>query len=145
MSKPELAFDIADYDRVGPVMIRAYDAVVKGLAAGPVVVTLGRKRRSLDQNKKMWPMLSDVSKQVVWHGMQLEPHDWKDMFTASLKKQRVVPAIDDGFVALGGSTKKLSREQFSMLIELIYAFGAEKGVTWSEPALKCYETYREAA
>jgi hypothetical protein len=33
---------------------------------------------------------------------------------------------------------------FSRLIEIIYAFGAEQNVEWSEPAMRAYEQYREA-
>ena len=61
MSKPELQFEIRDAENAGVIMRRAYEAVKKGLAAGSVVVTLGRKKRSLDQNRKLWPMLSGVS------------------------------------------------------------------------------------
>lgn len=89
--------------------------------------------RSLDQNAKLWPMLSDISKQVEWHGMKLKPEEWKDMFSASLKQQKVVPGIDGGgFVVVGMSTKKMSKKVFSDLIEIIYAFGSERCVRWSD-------------
>jgi len=118
--------------------------IQKGLKGGPVVVTLGRETRTKDQNKKLWPMLADVAGQVVWYGQQLSKEDWKHIFTASLTEQRVVPSLDGGFVVLGQSTRRMSKEQLSQLIELIYAFGAERGVQWSEPSLEIYEQHREA-
>jgi hypothetical protein len=122
-------------------MLIVYDMVKRGLPGGPVVVTLGRKKRTLDQNAKLWSMLRDVSSQVDWHGEELTEEDWKHIFTAALKKQRAVPGIDGGFVVLGVSTKNMEKEEFSALIELIYAFGADRDVQWSEPALECYREY----
>ena len=90
-------------------------------------------KRSLDQNSKLWAMLDDVAKQVEWYGQKLGREDWKQMFTASLKKQKAVPGIDGGFVVLGVPTSSMSKKLMSELIELIYAFGAERNVIWSEP------------
>ena len=96
-------------------------------------ITFAPMTRTLDQNAKLWPMLEDVARQVCWHGAYLGTDDWKNMFTASLRKSRVVPGIDGGFVVTGLSTSNMSKSEFSELIELIYAFGAERGVEWSEP------------
>lgn len=144
MSKPELQFEIRDQNDLTVIMNRAWQAVQKGLQAGPVVMSLGRKKRSLDQNAKLWVLLAEVSRQVDWYGEKLSPEDWKHVFTASLTKQKAVPGIDGGFVVLGQSTSRMNKHQFSELIEVIYAFGANQGMTWSEPALQVYEQYREA-
>lgn len=97
------------------------------------VVTIAEPTRSLDQNAKLWPMLQDVAQQVEWYGSRLTKEEWKDVFSASLKKQKAVPGIDGGFVVCGQSTSKMSKREFSDLVELIYAFGAGRGVEWSEP------------
>lgn len=97
------------------------------------VVTICPPTRTLDQNAKLWPMLGDVSRQVDWYGQRLTADEWKDVFSAALKKQKVVPGLDGGFVVCGQSTSKMGRQTFSDLIELIYSFGAERGVQWSEP------------
>jgi len=128
-----------------PKLNRVWDLVKRGLAGGPVVVTLGREKRSLSQNAKMWPMLTDVSKQVDWYGEKLSPDEWKCVVTAGLLKQRAVPGIEGGFVVLGQSTSKMPKTEFSQLIEIIYAFGAEQNVQWSEPAMRAYEQYRESS
>lgn len=91
-------------------------------------------RRSNDQNKRLWAMLTEVSRQVDWYGQKLAPEDWKHIFSSSLKKQRVVPGLDDGFVVLGISTSKLSVSEFAELIELIQAFGVEHDVVFSDEA-----------
>jgi hypothetical protein len=90
-------------------------------------------KRSLPQNDKLWATLTDVAVQVEWYGQKLTPDDWKDMFTASLRKARVVPGIDAGtFVLLGLHTSDMSKDEMSNLIELIHAFGAERGVVFHD-------------
>ena len=97
-------------------------------------VEVKEKTRTLEQNSKMWPMLGDVARQVDWYGQKLTSKEWKDVFSAVLKKQKVVPGIEGGFVVLGTRTSKMPKSEMSELIELMYAFGAERGVQWSDPA-----------
>ena len=89
--------------------------------------------RSTEQNARMWALLSDVSKQVDWYGQKLAPEEWKDVFSASLKKQKAVPGIDGGFVILGQRTSKMSVREMGELMELIEAFGSDRGVRFSAP------------
>lgn len=106
-------------------------------------------QRSVEQNDKMWAMLTDVARQVTWHGLKLSTYDWKSMFMDALNREaRMVPNIDNsGFVNLGRSTSRLSKTEFSDLIEIINAFGAEHGVVFSDPAETAEpgRTAREAA
>ena len=82
----------------------------------------------------MWAMLSDVAQQVEWYGKRLTAEDWKHVFTASLRKLEVVPNLDGtGFVALGMSTSRMSVREMRDLIELMFAFGAERQVEWTDP------------
>jgi len=96
-----------------------------------MVLEVKPSTRSLEQNARLWAMLSDISSQVEWYGRKLTPYDWKHMFTASLKKQDVVPGIDGGFVVLGASTSKMTKAEMCDLQTLIEAFGAEKGVRFT--------------
>lgn len=104
-----------------------------------LIVEVKQRTRSLDQNRRLWATLRDVSEQVVWHGMKLDSEDWKHIFTAALKGQRSAPGINGGFVVLGQSTSKMRVSEFSELLELIYAFGAERDVQWSEDAQEAIE------
>lgn len=91
------------------------------------------RTRSLDQNAALWGFLTDISNQVVWHGKTLDPESWKHIFSSSLKKQTVVPNLEgDGFVVMGISTSKMSKQEMSELLELIQAFGAQHGVKFSD-------------
>lgn len=90
-------------------------------------------RRSLDQNAMLWASLTDVARQVEWHGVRLSPDDWKLVFLAALQTEtRIVPNLDGtGFVNLSRSSD-LSKAEFSDLIELILKFGAEHGVVFHD-------------
>jgi hypothetical protein len=104
------------------------------MAERKLEVTIREARRTTEQNAKLWAMLGEVSAAVDWYGQKLTPEEWKHVFSASLKKQRVVPGLDGGFVVLGLSTSRMSKAELSELIELILAFGAERGVEFQEPA-----------
>lgn len=103
------------------------------MAGHRMVVEVKKETRSLEQNARMWAMLTDVSKQVVWYGRKLTPEDWKHVFTASLTKQEVVPGIDGGFVVLGKSTSQMTKSEMSELQDLMQAFGAQQGVKFTAP------------
>jgi hypothetical protein len=90
-------------------------------------------RRSVDQNSLLWSLLGQVSQQVQWYGQKLSSEDWKDVCSASLRRYNVVPGIDAGtFVPLGMRTSQMSKEDMTALIELIVAFGTERGVVFRE-------------
>lgn len=83
-------------------------------------------------------MLRDFSRQVQWsvNGVltHMDEHDWKDVFTAALKKHnRIAEGLHGGFVFLGMRTSKMKKSEVIDLIELIYAEGSERGVVWTDP------------
>ncbi len=98
------------------------------------IVEFRKKTRSHEQNAKLHAMLSEVADQVIWYGSKLKVEDWKNMFSASMRKAQVVPGIDPGTVVpLGIHTSTMTVDEMSNMIEAIYAFGAEHGVVFKEP------------
>lgn len=95
--------------------------------------------RSVQQNRLMWAMLTDISRQVVWYGQKLAPVEWKCVLTAGLKKQKIVPGIDGGFVVVGSSTSAMTIKEMNEVIEMAEFFGGQQGVRFSAPE------YMEAA
>jgi NinB protein len=96
-------------------------------------VELHDARRTPDQNSLMWARLNTIAEQVTWHGLNLTSTDWKCIFTAGLRRARVVPNIDgDGFVQLGLHTSGLSKDEMSQLLDLIDAFAAERGIDFGD-------------
>ena len=93
-----------------------------------IVISEQTKKRTLPQNNTMWGMLGDIARQVEWYGMMLSDKEWKDIFTASLKKQKVAPGLDGGFVVLGAHTSEMNVQEMIDMITLMQAFGVEKNV-----------------
>ena len=91
-------------------------------------------KRTTDQNALMWASLTEIARQVEWHGLKLSADDWKLMLMAGLNQEmRLVPNIEgNGFVNLGRSSSDLSKAEMGDLIELIFAFGAKHGVVFQE-------------
>ena len=117
---------------IGPTQ-REYAKAQIDQAPDGWTVDIKEPSRSAMQNRKLWPMLKDVSDQVEWHGVHLKPADWKEMFTAGLKGCQVVPGLEGGFVTIGMSTSAMGKKMFADLITYIGAFGDQRGVVWSEP------------
>ena len=121
---------ILAHDDARHLAMNAIKAAPQGFA-----VTISEPSRSIEQNARLWAMLHDVARQVDWYGKCLTPEDWKHVFSSSLRKLEVVPNLEgNGFVALGLSTSRMSKRELGDLMTLIEAFGAERGVQWSEPA-----------
>lgn len=103
-------------------------------------------KRTLPQNDRLHAMITEVADQVVWHGQKMTVDDWKLVFMDGLNRElRIVPNLDgNGFVNLGRSTSKLGKDEFSELIELVAAFGAQHGVEFNESASASSQAQRPA-
>ena len=93
-------------------------------------------RRNLDQNARLWAALEDISDQVKWpvDGVEqlLAKEDWKVILTAGLRKEhRIAAGVTGGFVILGTPTSRMTKSEFSELIEFVLWFGNMKGVKWA--------------
>lgn len=104
------------------------------MAGHRLTLTLAPAKRTSPQNRRMWAMLRDISQQVDWHGNKLSDDEWKDVFTAALKRQKVVPGLDGGFVVCGQRTSRMTKAEMAELQELMEAFGAQQGVRFRAPA-----------
>ncbi|MGQ0421630.1 recombination protein NinB, partial [Bacillus sp. HC-Mk] len=70
--------------------------------------------RTDKQNRLMWPLLKDLSDQVVWHGEKLTREEWKDLITVLVnqthnQEQKSAPGINGGRVYFGVRTSKSSK------------------------------------
>jgi hypothetical protein len=95
------------------------------------VLSVKQATRSTEQNRRLWAMLNEISQQVEWYGQKLTPEEWKDVFSAAMKRTKVVPGLDGGFVVCGQSTSKMTKAEMSEMQTLMEAFGAERGVKFS--------------
>lgn len=127
-----------------------FAAVLSVSSAVEIIVRPVKSRRTLEQNAKLWAMLGDISRQVDWpvNGVmqKLDSEDWKALMTAAARQEiRMAQGINGGVVMLGESTKRMTVAELGDVIECMYAFGAEKGVVWSEPKGQMPETWEAAA
>lgn len=120
------------------------------IATWEIVLRPQRSKRTLEQNARLWAMLHDIAKQIPWavNGVSqfITPEEWKDIFTAALKQElRVAAGIDGGMVLLGRRTRNMTVKEMSDLMELMTAFGAERGVRFTCPEDQIPERYLQEA
>jgi hypothetical protein len=95
-------------------------------------VELKEPKRTLPQNALMWSCLTDIAAQAEHCGRRYSADDWKVIMVHALGKEtRFVPSLDgNGFIPIGQSSSDLSKAEMSDLIELMHAFGAERGIVF---------------
>ncbi len=98
------------------------------------IVNVREATRNVEQNARMWAMLSDVSRAKP-EGRMWVPETWKAAFMHSLGHQmRFAEALDGtGPFPLGYRTSRLTVKQMADLITVISEYGDRHGVQWSEP------------
>lgn len=96
------------------------------------VVTIKPERRSLDQNAKLWALISDISRAKP-EGRCHTPEVWKALLMAACGHEvQFERGLEDGSpFPVGFRSSRLSKEQMSELIEFILAYGARHDVPWS--------------
>ena len=102
------------------------------MAGHRLVLEVRPETRSVAQNARLWAMLTEISDQVVWYGQKLTPGEWKDVFSAAMKRTKVVPGLDGGFVVCGQSTSRMTKAEMNEMQTLMEQFAAERGVTFRE-------------
>jgi hypothetical protein len=98
---------------------------------------MNNEQISRKEMRKFHAMIRDIAKQVPFQGELLTPEEWKLLIFAAIHGQAVVPnpITGQGFVVWNKKrTKDLSVTTGAELITQLYAFGAEKGVEWSDPS-----------
>jgi len=101
-----------------------------GAEAGTAVTFASPDKRTLAQNARLWAALTDIAAQVIWHGQQLTPDDWRQLFLADMDRgSRMVPALDGrGFVNLNNSSSALKVAEFATLLDSVDTFAKVHGV-----------------
>src|SRR5690554_2592622 len=146
-------------------MLRVWEMVCKRALKSPVLVTLGRPSRSLQQNAKFHALISDIRAQ----GIVSDPEGNKRRLSASSLedvKAALVDAFSDEmdqqgaplrkpsrhtwnwiskrFVYVRPSTTDFNKEEAGNFIEFLYSTGTDMGVQWSPIVTQIYNEYREA-
>lgn len=92
------------------------------------VVTIKGPTRSLDQNAKLWAMLTDIS-EAQPHGITQPPDLWKCSFMVACGHEiRTARGINGETFPLGVKSSALTVKEMADLITFIYAWADEQGV-----------------
>lgn len=143
-------FIINEKPRMRDMFLACWNACRAMTQPMELILRPAKSKRTLEQNAKCWAMLGDIARQMPWvvDGRQqyLSSDEWKDIMTAAMKQEmRVAQGINGGIVLLGRRTRTMSIQDMGDLIELMYAFGAEKGIRWSVGRLEIPTHYEDAA
>lgn len=103
------------------------------------VVTIKEATRSLDQNARLWAMLSDVSRAKP-EGRMHTPEVWKNlMMHACGHAVQFELGLDGKPFPVGFRSSRLTKSEMSDLMEFVAEYGARHDVLWTD------RTYGEAA
>lgn len=100
-------------------------------AENGMVLELRKPKRSLDQNRYYWAVLTDISEQVV-PGKAYEPSIWHEYLRALFLPERMVELPDGSVKMLEGSTAELRVNEFSEYLEKVIKWASEHNVVFSE-------------
>ena len=104
------------------------------LAPADAVVRVSEATRNLDQNARLWAMLSDVARAKP-EGRHWTPEVWKSAFMHALGHQVMFCEGLDGSgpFPVGFRSSRLTVRQMADLITCVAEYGDRHGVQWSEP------------
>lgn len=111
------------------------------MAGTRLVLEVKDETRRTKQNNLLHSSLSDIAKQVEWHGKKLHTDVWKRLCVAAWLREEgespeMVPSLDGkGFDVIFERTSTLSVKQCAALSNWVHAFGDEHGVRWSPASL----------
>lgn len=95
-------------------------------------VIIREPTRTLDQNAKLWAMLSDVSRSCP-DGRKHPPETWKCLFLHALGYEaRFEMGLNGEPFPVGFRSSRLSKSQMADLITFIAEYGDRHGVQWSD-------------
>jgi hypothetical protein len=114
-------------------------------------VTLSEPRKSRAQEEKYHAMFGDIARQVPANGIKLGEESMKRALVSAFKidtkddpdlsqywremaEMKMFVGFRGEIVLDGDQTRRLPKPLASALIEWLFAFGAEHGVKWTDPA-----------
>lgn len=127
---------------------------IKAVQAAPegYMVQVSEPAKKRIQEEKYHAMMADIARQCDYNGRKLDAGSWKRLLVEAvvfiLREEAkgqgkpdpfpcggaVLPSLDGlRIVQVEVLTRDFKVSQASLFIEYLYAFGAERGVAWSEP------------
>ena len=111
------------------------DKALQGVRAatlkGGYTLELREAKRTDDQNRALWSLLSQVQRARPTHqGVKMTPTLWKAVFLQALGTEMVfVPTLDGcGMFPMGQRSSALTKAEFADLLTLILSWCAREGI-----------------
>jgi hypothetical protein len=120
---------------------KSREAALRAVNAAPVGtrVEIKAEKRTNDQNALMWVLLTKLALALPWGGAKQTPDTWKLLFLDALRRELsqqpgMLPSIDGSgaVVNVGTSSSDLSKEEMTLLIELILRFGDQHDISFDD-------------
>ena len=92
-----------------------------------MILELRKPKRSLEQNRYYWAILTDISEQVV-PGKAYEPSIWHEYLRALFLPERMIELPDGSVKMVEGSTAELKLDEFSEYVEKVMKWALEHEV-----------------
>jgi len=129
---------LTDEQQAVSLLRNIWPKVLEALESGKeLVLEIKLANKSREQEEKYHSMISEIATQAQHMGSKWDAESWKrllvDQFCkeSGLKTGVVMPNLSgDGIVQLGFQTRKFTKEQASEFVEWLYAWGADKGITY---------------
>ena len=97
-------------------------------------VTVSEPKRTLDQNDMLWPLLTIISAARPEGYIPAPPEVWRFRFLNSLNFDQITDIGLNGLeYSLPMSTSRLSKREFSLLLESVLEWGARHGIDLQDP------------
>ena len=125
---------MADTIRLTGDTQRAYAKRKIDEAALNDVVKIAPETRRDAQNRRLHAMIKDIRAQVPDMGTFTREQAKLRFLDALGEEMAYLPKLEgQGFFPVGLRSSTLTVAQFSGLIELLFKYGAEQGVRWTDP------------
>ena len=91
-------------------------------------------KRTLDQNDRMWAMLTDIADQAEHNGRKHNTNYWKALFMDELghEVEHAPSLYGERTVPISQSSSDLSKAEMSDMIELMFAWGSLNNIVFHD-------------
>jgi hypothetical protein len=133
-----MRFNLINETQAKALMVNLWPKIISALNNGKqLTLEVKDAGKSREQEEKYHAMIGEVAKQAQHLGAKWDAESWKRLLVEQfckdngLKTGAVIPNLaGDGIVQLGTQTRNFTKEQASEFVEWLYAWGAERGVTY---------------
>lgn len=113
--------------------IAGIDAAIQRARQGdkPWTLELREAKRSDEQNRALWGLLRQITKQRPTHNnVQMSDELWKCVFMQALGvEMTMLPTLEgNGYFPVGHRSSRLTKSEFTALLELMLCWCAQQGI-----------------